>query len=259
MQPLFHVRALGLIGVPLLGLLVQSLEGDSPGPAPAPSWGTAPPAQWNADQVKAVLEDSPWAMAVKATVTRRLTEEQMMLGGRAGQGRGVGWDGVDPRGSGSDPKGTSRSQRSFSRAIALRLRWESALPVRVAVAKSQEFDATLFDPPLFDPPKLDGDGEGYRVAVFGVPGAGVHGDPKKLGDPLKKDACLKREGKKDVKPLRVEVFPGPDGLVVVYLFPLSAEISPKDPFVEFEAQIGRIVVSHKFDLAGMNFMGKLEL
>jgi hypothetical protein len=49
------------------------------------------------------------------------------------------------------------------------------------------------------------------------------------------------------------------GVVVVYLFPLSAEISKRDRQILFEAQIGRIVVSQIFDLSEMEFMGKLEL
>jgi len=103
------------------------------------------------------------------------------------------------------------------------------------------------------------DGDGYRLAVYGVPGAGFKGDPKELGKPLTSLAALKREGKKDVKPVRAEAFQLEDGVVVVYLFPLSAEISRKDGQVRFEAQIGRIVVSQAFDLNEMMFMGKLEL
>jgi hypothetical protein len=49
------------------------------------------------------------------------------------------------------------------------------------------------------------------------------------------------------------------GLVVVYVFPLSAEITKKDGQVRFEAQIGRIVVGQTFELSQMEFMGKLEL
>jgi hypothetical protein len=72
-------------------------------------------------------------------------------------------------------------------------------------------------------------------------------------------AALKREGKKDVKPVSVEVFQRGSGLVVVYLFPLSAEIARNDRQLRFEAQIGRIVVAQTFDLSEMEFMGKLEL
>ena len=85
------------------------------------------------------------------------------------------------------------------------------------------------------------------------------GDPKQLGAPLKKEAALKRAGKKDVKPSSVEVFQRADGLVVAYLFPLSAEITKTDGWVQFDAHIGRIVVSQSFDLAEMKFLGNLEL
>jgi hypothetical protein len=58
---------------------------------------------------------------------------------------------------------------------------------------------------------------------------------------------------------RVEVFQGENGAVVVYLFPLSAEITNKDRRIRFEAQIGRIVFAETFDLGEMEFLGKLEL
>ena len=80
-----------------------------------------------------------------------------------------------------------------------------------------------------------------------------------LGAPLKNQAALKREGKKDVRPVSVEVFRVDSGVVVVYLFPLSAEITKNDRLIEFEAQIGRIVVDQSFDLSQMHFQGKLEL
>ena len=120
-----------------------------------------------------------------------------------------------------------------------RLCWESALPVRLAELKAH----------VIEPPTLDGDG--YQIAVYGVPGVWFREDPKKLGDPLRNMAALKREGKKDVRPVRVEVFQREDGLAVVYLFPLSAEISVKDGQVQFEAQIGRISVAHTYNLKEM--------
>jgi hypothetical protein len=62
-----------------------------------------------------------------------------------------------------------------------------------------------------------------------------------------------------VKPSSVEVFQREDGLVVVYRFPLSAEIIRNDRRIEFEAQIGRLALVQFFDLAEMQFEGKLEL
>ncbi|MBV9745291.1 MAG: hypothetical protein JO099_16135 [Acidobacteriia bacterium] len=223
-----------------------------------PAWKTKPAAQWTEEDAKQVLYASPWAREIRAGVARRQSEDELRDGGRMGQPTGIGYDGVDPKGSGPKlptsvkdiilptPNG-GRSVRSMVQGINVRLRWESALPVRVAELKSR----------VIEPPTLEGDG--YRIAVYGLPGGYFKGDPKKLGDPLKDEAFLRREGKKDVKPSLVEVFPQSDGWAVVYLFPLSAEISPKDKQVEFDAQIGRIVVVAPFDLDQMIFQGKLEI
>jgi hypothetical protein len=220
-----------------------------------PLWNTKPAAQWTEDDARQVLAKSPWAREVRAVVTRRLTEDQLREGGQMGQPLGVGNENVDPKGSG--PKvspniftgagGDDRSLRSLPQGITLKLRWESALPVRLAELKAHEVE----------PPTLAGDG--YRIAVYGIPGGDFKDDPKKLGEPLKNLAVLKREGKKDVKPVSVEVFRHDDGVVAVYLFPLSAEITKKDGQIQFEAQIGRIVIFQNFVLDQMEFMGKLEL
>ena len=220
-----------------------------------PVWRSKPAAEWTEEDARQILARSPWVKENRAVITRRLTEDQLRDGGQMGQPRGVGNEGVDPKGSGpkvspnvfSGPGGDDRSDRSLAQPITLKLRWESALPVQLAELKSHEVE----------PPTLEGDG--YRIAVYGIPGAGFKGEPEELGKPLKNLAVLKREGKKDVKPVSVEVFQRGSGLVVVYLFPLSAEIARKDRQLRFEAQIGRIVVAQTFDLSEMEFMGKLEL
>jgi len=220
-----------------------------------PAWKSKPAAQWTEEDAKQVLTKSPWAREIKAGVTRRLTEDQLREAGQMGQPRGVGNEGVDPKGSGpkvspnvfSGPGGDDRSSRSLPGFITLKLRWESALPVQIAEMKAHETE----------PPTLEGDG--YRIAVYGVPRAGFKGDPEKLGEPLKNLAALKREGKKDVRPVRVEVFQREDDVVVVYLFPLAAEITKNDGRIQFDAHIGRIVFTETFNLNEMEFMGKLEL
>jgi len=220
-----------------------------------PAWKSRPPSQWTEEDAREVLAKSPWSREIRATVTRRLTEEQLREAGQMGQPRGIGNEGVDPKGSGpkvspnvfTGPGGDDRSARSLPQSITLQLRWQSALPVRLAELKSREVE----------PPTLPGDG--YSIAVYGIPGGDFKGSPEQLGEPLRKLAALKREGKKDVRPVRVEVFQGENGAVVVYLFPLSAEITEKDRRIRFEAQIGRIVFAQDFDLGEMEFQGKLEL
>jgi hypothetical protein len=220
-----------------------------------PVWKNKPAAAWTEEDARQVLTSSPWAKEIRAGITRRLTEDQLREGGQMGQPRGVGNEGVDPKGSGpkvspnvlSGPGGDDRSPRSLPQSIKLKLRWESALPVRLAELKAREVESPIAHC------------DGYCIAIFGVPNGDFKGDPKELGKPLRSQAALKRDGKKDVKPSDVEVLQREDGVVVVYIFPLSAELTRKDERIQFEAQIGRIFVSHTFELSQMEFAGKLEL
>src|SRR5579871_4268139 len=98
-----------------------------------PGWKSKPAAQWTEEDAKQILAASPWAKQNKATITRRLTEDQLREGGQMGQPRGVGNEGVDAKGSGPKvspnvfvgPGGDDRSARSLARPMTLRLRWET--------------------------------------------------------------------------------------------------------------------------------------
>ncbi len=218
-------------------------------------WKTKTPAQWTEADAAQILTRSPWASEIAGGIAGRKSEDALREGGQMGQPKGIGYEGLDPKGTG--PKvdlniftgkgGEDRSIRSRNRGITLRVVWESALPVRLSELKTH----------TIEPPTMEGDG--YQIAVYGIPGPEFSQDPKKLGDPLREYAFLKREGKKDVKPIRVEVFERQDGHCVVYLFPLSAEISRKDEHVEFDAYIGRVHADRVFDLRAMEILGKLEL
>src|ERR1700741_5389899 len=127
--------------------LVQSLcliVAAAPPVAADPVWQSKPAAQWTEDEARQVLTKSPWSREISAVVTRRLTEDQLREGGQMGQPSGVGNEGVDPKGSGpkvnlnvfSGEGGDDRSARSLARPIPLRIRWETAMPVRIAELKS---------------------------------------------------------------------------------------------------------------------------
>jgi hypothetical protein len=219
--------------------------------AAEPVWKDKPIASWTEEDARQILEYSPWAKAVNAGIARRQTEDERREGGNMGQPTGVGFDGVDkgkkPLPVIGNPFSIDKSTAPKSAPIRLLVRWESALPVRAAEFKTHE-----------SPPPTLSD-EGYSVAVYGVPASYAKGDPTSLGKPLKESAALKREGKKDVLPSRVEVFELENSVVVVYQFPLSAEIGKKDGVVEFSALIGRLQVSQHFLIEEMQFQGKLEL
>ena len=221
-----------------------------------PAWKSKPTAEWTEEDAKQVLAASPWSKTTTAVIMRRRTEDELREAGQMGQPRGVGNENVDAKGttglkaslkSQNAPVTADHSVRSGAQPIALKVRWENALPVQVAELKAHEVE----------PPRPE---DGYRIAVYGlpVPDGDAASDTKEPVH-LKSLATLKRPGKKDSKPVNVEVFQRDREMVVVYLFPPSAEITEKDAQIEFQAQIGRIFVDQSFDLAQMTFQGKLEL
>jgi hypothetical protein len=222
---------------------------------PPPAWQTKLPARWAVEDAKVLLSSSPWVKEFNGLLARRETEDELRSGGQMGQPEGPGYDHVDPKGSGYTPQlsgvftGKGANDRSIrsrpGNLIPLGLRWESALPIRLAEARAGQDQLAV-------------DADGYQIGVFGVPTPDKIKDPEKW-DNLKDDATLRRPGKKDFKPTKVEVFQREDGLVIIYVFPLSAELTKKDGNVQFVAQIGRIVISQFFDLTKMEFQGKLAL
>lgn len=121
------------------------------------------------------------------------------------------------------------------------------MPVRTAELKAHDNSAP------------DIDESHYTIAVYGIPDRLIEGDVQKLGDQLKNEASLKREGKKDLKPSSVKVFDTAAGRVVLYSFPMSDEITRADHRVEFTAKIGRLDLDQSFFVDNMVWQGKLEL
>lgn len=233
--------------------LAPGLPGQTAAPAAAPAetWRNKPVASWTDRDALQVLERSPWAKTTVAGIARRQSEDERRAGGNMGQPTGVGFDGIDDkRVRPVLPQNVfTAAPTPISKAQIIRLlvRWESALPVQAAELKRGE--AT--------PPTLSDNG--YSIAVYGVPFTDAQGDPLQLAKFFTESAFLRREGKKDVKPIRAEAFELEHSVVVVYLFPYSAEISKKDGIVEFTALIGRLQVSQTFNVEDMLFQGKLEL
>ncbi len=252
------------------------------------SWKDRKPAEWTPEDAKQVLADSPWVKTVRPEVDRNANTGQRRQNGGMNRRGGIGLGGIGvglpgigiggrrnaggypgggyPGGGypgGNNPGGTypggnnnpnadpntapGGSRNRQQQPPNLTLRWESALPVREAELKAPEPNA----------PSVD---EGhYAIAVYGAPARLEQGDAKKFADTLKKDAKLKRQGKKDLKPSSVEVLDGKKGPVILYLFPRTKEITLQDKEVDFDAHIGRFKLSEPFYTDQMVYAGKLEL
>jgi len=247
-------RANGFWCVPgvLLALLAAAADDEPP-------WRSKQIPEWSVEDANQVLFDSPWAK----TFTPILTAPQDSARRPGGIGRdleSVGKDAVGlalpgiaaRRAAGSasqgreSPAGQSTGSSS-SEPPKLTLRWESAMPVRTAELKAHDNNAP------------DVDQSHYAIAVYGIPDRMIEGDLEKLGDQLRNEAFLKRDGKKDLKPSSVKVFDMAAGRVVVYSFPMSDEITRADHRVEFTAKIGRLDLNQSFLVDNMVWQGKLEL
>jgi hypothetical protein len=216
--------------------------------ASGPSWTSKPLQQWNEEDAKQILADSPWVKKVTPVELPHISEEAVRQSGRMGGGQGMDLTELSPSaltGFGSGSASSQGRSRRRARHQVLEIRWESALPVRAAELKAQEDD----------PP--DWQGSLYAIAVYDVPGLS---NSKTLMKELAKSAYLKRDGKKDLKPERVDLLPQEGGLTtIVYLFPRSEEITAADKRIEFAAVVGRLSLAEYFYTEQMQFQGKLEL
>ena len=221
-------------------------------------------AEWSEDDAKQVLADSPWAKSFTPTLNPSQQQQRSggmgprMGGGGIGMGGiGIGIPGMGGRrmgggfpGGNGNPNGNGNDQgsdRSVTEAPKLTLRWASAMPVRTAELRVRDNDAPILDD------------RHYAIAVYGIPDRLIEGDAEKLANQYKKDAAIKRDGKKDFKPSSVQVIDGRDGRVVVYMFPTTNEITKQDHRVEFNAKIGRLELNQSFFVEDMVWQGKLEL
>jgi hypothetical protein len=209
-----------------------------------PAWKNKQIPQWTESDAKQILADSPWAKTIAAARLPELTESQRREGGATGGGKSAGLKALEGI-TLTSRAGLPQQPTSVTREVVT-LRWESALPVRVAEVKAGEFG---------DP---DWQGDEYVLGVYQVPD--LNADQKSLPGELRRVATLKRDGKKDLKPSRVDVLQQANGRAIVfYLFPRTVGITEEDNGVEFVAQIGRLYVACYFYTHEMQFQGKLEL
>ena len=211
--------------------------------AQEPAWKSKPIEQWSAEDAKALLADSPWVKHVAPLRVRDLSADERLMGGNmeAGIGKAVGLAGTGLFGPTREALAKERAHYK-PRPDPVMVRWESG-PVRAAEQKAGETAPAVSD-------------QYYAVVVYGIP------LPRRwnLARELKGIAYLRRYRKKDLKPSRVEILRGEDGLAtLVYLFRRSVEITRREQSVEFVAQIDRLFLEQFFDVKQMWFMGQLEL
>ena len=191
-----------------------------------------------------VLANSPWVKYVRPEHVRDLSPFERRDGGdwQAGVGKGLGLDAL----IGLFETENGRGHRAHAKVPAdvVVVRWESARPMRVAEERAGVTPVRLADD------------DHYAIAVYGIPMPSGHN----LANVLKGIAFIRRDHHKDFKPSRVEILRQDGGTAtIVYFFPRTEEITRKDAWVTFVAQIGRLFVAQNFSTEEMQFQGVLEL
>jgi hypothetical protein len=229
----------------------------------AASWEKEPPSQWTSEDVYQILNNSAWSKSVTVTSARAYGEDrgggtwdEGMPGGGLGRMGGPGGIGMGGGGMGRRRGGYPSGQES---AGTVTVQWQSALPVRLAQAKT---DGATPDPSALKP--LDE----YIVAVLGLPKSGFESQRSRddtddvpndaqLADHLKVITVLSF-GHERLSPTKVELNQGRDGRAIFH-FEKSEPITAKDKFAEFRITGDRSEIRKKFALKDMEYEGKLEL
>jgi hypothetical protein len=235
----------------------------------ADSWQNKPAADWSDKDVQKVLTNSPWAKSINVTAGGLMDSAGM-------QGRGArGYGGDDsppspgvaaqmPGGSPGAPGGNVASRNlgdgglggQTAPSIAVTVVWESALPVKQALAR-RKFGAEAAT--SAEAKKFLEEDPGYLIAVAGIPDAIIQASAAHGKAALLQRTSLSAKGKPQLHASGVEV--GPPGKVteVIFTFSKTAPFGMDDKDVEFSTQFGAVAVRYKFRLKDMLYQGKLEL
>lgn len=235
----------------------------------ADSWQHKPATDWSDKDVQKILTNSPWAKVISVSAGGFMDPGSMP--GRGG--RGLGGDdsptrpdvaGQMPGGSLGAPGGNVPSRSlgdeglgsQTAPSIALTVVWESALPVKQALAR-RKYGAEAATAP--EAKAFLDENPGYLIAVAGIPDGIVQASAARGKEALLQRTSLSVKGKPQLHPSNVEVGPPGKVIEVIFSFPKTAPFSIDDKDVEFSTQLGTVAVTYKFHLKDMLYQGKLEL
>ena len=245
-------------------------------------WQTKPFANWDQKEIQKILTDSPWAHKLTVAMPGRGGLGGPGGGGGGGGGGRGGGRGGGPQGPSTDPGigggggggiaetagGGGRTPNfggggdggndsaSITPAIPVLVAWQSALPVRQALAKLKygAEAATSAEAKTL----LDAEQQFYIIRVSGLPGyIQPHDDQAKQA--IVKLSMLNTKGKEPLAAMDVQFAPDKQSVDAYFIFPRMTPFTLDEKEVEFVTKAGPIGVKYKFNLKNMVFNGKLEL
>jgi hypothetical protein len=199
-------------------------------------WNKKDPSEWTEDEIQILLTRSPWAKE-GATMVKP--------GARGSSSGGEGVGGVGGYGIGPGPGGRIERQEGGAAAAPPIAQgvvvWESAQAILDARKK-----------PL---PKEFKDH--YTLSVSGVPLRQVGDD--KLFDQLRQFTALQPNNQPPAQPGLVQKVAGDASAVLLGFSKDVLELSADDKSIHFTTEVGRIVLTTRFDTKEMRYRGHLAI
>jgi len=224
-------------------------------------WTTKPFTEWNEKEVAKILDSSPWTGKVTVSAGAGGPGIAESGGSRAGGrgGGGGGGRGGGPQGDSvtADPGIDGNGGGGGSSGVSVTLLWQTALPVKQALAK-RKFGAEAGTSPdakaLVE--RVD---QVYVLTLIGMPGSAMAAAQSDRKAALLESTTLTATGKPPLKAVDVQVSGGRGAATVSFLFPKTTTFTVDDKEMEFSSRFGQTVLKHKFKLKDMVFNGKVEM
>jgi hypothetical protein len=218
------------------------------------SWTKKPFNQWNDEDLKKFMSDSPWAKS-QTMSTSAPGGASMDMGGGGGGGGGDdegGGGGGGGRGGGGGGAGGGGGRRPAT--INLVMSWQSALPVKQANVRSKMSGPG--EVPADAQSYLNTPDEFYIVMVQGLPQRVAQ---QALADQAKVKKSVIKAGKREIPLAKLATRPAGGNVDVVLFFEKTEAIKVEDNEIEVDAKLGMFEMKKKFRLKDMVVNGKLEL
>ncbi len=224
-------------------------------------WKSTDAAQWTSRDVSRILNDSPWAQSTGATFA--LAQDNTPPPSPTIESPQAGMP--SPHNASTDGRwdgGVGRVNRNGPPSLNVTVRWESALPVRLALKRTEI-------PSPFTPEQLQKD---YIITIEGLVPAGRYGpaqldersgdsldvtNPEQMLEGVLRYSRLYPRGKHPILPEDAKL-DNKTGVLRIF-FPRKDPLSLKDKEVAFETRFGSLSILKPFRLKDMVFQGNLEL
>ena len=213
--------------------------------AAADFWQAKPYTEWNDNDLRKMITNSPWAKSFSPpeTAVDPGASSPLSEGGGRGRGGNSVVAGPAPVTNGTAP--------------TIYARWQSALPVKEAFVRLKYGAEAATSP---DAKQLLEKAEtNYEIVLSGPLKSLLRGDTDSLKLSLMQSSSLTSKGKGPVKPSDVQLALSQDANNIVLHFPRTTPFTADDKDVEFETKFGDLVLKYKFRLKDMVFNGKLEM